>query len=309
MEFKLHRLSDYSDAALLEELRRVAEAVPAGPITRAIFSAHSAASASTVMKRFGGWKEALNAAGLSARYGGHLVTERMRQQPGKTVTQEQAIKELRRISAKLGRQDLTVDDFNAHASFSVAAVRRHFRPWRRALEAAGLIPGQHSRRYSDEECYENLLRVWMHLGRPPQYLEMGSPPSQVGGKAYVRRWKTWIKALEAFADRVNQDDTTPVATLDGGANVVSETPNSPPNEDEGRIRLGLRYRAIVRDNFRCVLCGNSPAIDPTCRLHVDHIHPHSKGGPTAIENLRTLCNSCNIGKGDLTIERGPPTHE
>jgi len=33
-------------------------------------------------------------------------------------------------------------------------------------------------------------------------------------------------------------------------------------------------------------------------LHVDHIQPWSRGGPTVFENLQTLCNSCNLGKSD-----------
>jgi 5-methylcytosine-specific restriction endonuclease McrA len=67
--------------------------------------------------------------------------------------------------------------------------------------------------------------------------------------------------------------------------------------DKREIPLGIRYSVLRRDNFKCVLCGNSPATDPTCVLHVDHIHPSSKGGKTVVENLRTLCEHCNVGKG------------
>jgi len=53
------------------------------------------------------------------------------------------------------------------------------------------------RGYTDEECFENILTVWTHYGRPPMYKEMRLPPSRVGPKAYLR-WGTWLKALEAF---------------------------------------------------------------------------------------------------------------
>lgn len=302
MEFKLHRLSDYSDEALIAELRRVAESVPSGALTRAVFDANARASASTVIKRFGGWKEALEAAGLLSRYGGQPVTDRMRRQPGKSTIRERVIEELRTVASKLGRPDFTVEEFNTHAPFSAGPVRSHFKTWRAALEAAGLRAGTHSIRYSDEECFENLLKVWTHFGRPPRYRDMCSPPSTVGGKAYVGRWGTWVKALEAFVERVNSDSVQDPPTSEPAPATLENKLQSDDERDDRRIRLGLRYRTLVRDSVKCVLCGASPATDPLCKLHIDHVLPHSKGGATALENLRTLCECCNLGKSNLMIE-------
>lgn len=58
----------------------------------------------------------------------------------------------------------------------------------------------------------------------------------------------------------------------------------------------LRYDILKRDGFKCALCGRSA--DDGVKLHVDHIIPVSKGGKTVPENLRTLCDSCNLGKSD-----------
>lgn len=58
----------------------------------------------------------------------------------------------------------------------------------------------------------------------------------------------------------------------------------------------LRYEVMRRDGFRCVLCGASAK--DGARLHVDHIYPVSKGGKTVMNNLRTLCDRCNLGKSD-----------
>lgn len=57
----------------------------------------------------------------------------------------------------------------------------------------------------------------------------------------------------------------------------------------------LRYSIMERDGFRCKLCGATEA--DGAKLHVDHIFPVSKGGRTEPNNLRTLCDYCNIGKG------------
>ena len=57
----------------------------------------------------------------------------------------------------------------------------------------------------------------------------------------------------------------------------------------------MRYNILQRDNFKCQICG-STAQDGV-KLHIDHIKPISKGGRTTPDNLRVLCDRCNLGKG------------
>ncbi len=59
---------------------------------------------------------------------------------------------------------------------------------------------------------------------------------------------------------------------------------------------GLRYSILKRDGFRCCICGSSQA--DGVKLEVDHIIPVSKGGKTIADNLQTLCERCNRGKGN-----------
>ena len=66
--------------------------------------------------------------------------------------------------------------------------------------------------------------------------------------------------------------------------------------ERAKMSDSLRYDILKRDNFRCQICG-STAQDGV-KLHVDHIIPVSKGGRTVTSNLRTLCDRCNMGKGD-----------
>ncbi|MBQ3295380.1 MAG: HNH endonuclease [Erysipelotrichaceae bacterium] len=68
------------------------------------------------------------------------------------------------------------------------------------------------------------------------------------------------------------------------------------------MSAGLRYDVMKRDGFRCVLCGRGA--DNGVKLHVDHILPVSKGGKTVMNNLRTLCSDCNLGKSDKYDESG-----
>ena len=66
--------------------------------------------------------------------------------------------------------------------------------------------------------------------------------------------------------------------------------------ERGEITDSLRYDILNRDHFRCVICGASAR--EGANLHVDHIVPVSKGGKSTRDNLRTLCERCNIGKSD-----------
>lgn len=57
------------------------------------------------------------------------------------------------------------------------------------------------------------------------------------------------------------------------------------------IPMELRWSVFRRDNFTCKRCGRQED------LHADHVVPESKGGPTTLENLQTLCGECNRKKG------------
>ena len=65
-----------------------------------------------------------------------------------------------------------------------------------------------------------------------------------------------------------------------------------------RAKLGasLRYDVLKRDGFRCQICG-ATARDGV-KLHVDHVVPVSRRGQTEHNNLRCLCDRCNLGKSD-----------
>mgnify|MGYP003390720858 FL=1 len=55
----------------------------------------------------------------------------------------------------------------------------------------------------------------------------------------------------------------------------------------GRISDQARQTVILRDGNKCLLCGSKD------NLTVGHIIPISRDGNSDIENLQTLCFSCN----------------
>lgn len=57
------------------------------------------------------------------------------------------------------------------------------------------------------------------------------------------------------------------------------------------VRPHLRAMVYERDGHTCKACGSDED------LTVDHIYPWSLGGTDDMENLQTLCRSCNSSKG------------
>jgi len=300
--FELDRLTEYSEEAILDEIRRVAAVVPDGPLTTTIFEKHSRVGRNTVARRFGSWGKALVTAGLSERWSEQLGSPGAVQAFIHRMTNDEIIGSLRGLADRFGKSELTVAEVEVNLPFGGQTLRNRWGSSRAAFEAAGLSVTNHGRRYTDEECFNNMLEVWTHYARPPQYREMGEPPSSVGGKAYVKRFGTWNKALAAFVDRVNADpDNLSPEMVPATKTADAEQPldvNQGMGRDKREISLGLRFHVLHRDRFKCVLCGDSPPVNPTCVLHVDHIVPWSKGGRTIIENFRSLCGSCNMGRGN-----------
>lgn len=216
----------------------------------------------------------------------------------KTRTKQEILDELHCVSKKIGNATITRELFNEHSKYGYAAVRSTFGSWSNALQEADLKQTKHSKRYTDEECFENLLEVWTYYGRQPKHQEMKQEASKVGAKAYISRWGSWTKALYAFVERVNSDSSDSVISTAPVAEIEKPDLKNISSEDKCDIRLGLRYDVLKRDSCKCVICGQSPATNHNTTLHIDHIVPFSKGGKTNIENLRTLCKDCHLGKSD-----------
>jgi len=58
-----------------------------------------------------------------------------------------------------------------------------------------------------------------------------------------------------------------------------------------------RHRIYTRDNHQCVYCGSKKS------LTIDHVIPRSKGGLNTWTNMVTSCFSCNVKKGDKSLEQ------
>lgn len=307
--FQLNFLDENTDEALVTEIQRVAAVCSGASLSKRMFNTLSGrVSASTICRRFGGWKEALEVASVGHLYNGLLITEKMRKNRiSREMPETDIVAELRRVQSIVGRDVLSVEEFVRLSVIGVGSVRGRFGTWQKACAAAGISQSNHAKRYSDEECFENLAAVWTHYARVPQYLEMNQSPSVVGPKAYVVRWGTWRQSLKAFVDWANAESKSEtlqadISSEDEISAGLKRTVQPVRTEEDCReVRPGLRFKVFMRDRFRCVVCGRSPATHLNIELHADHIVSVHDKGKTALENLQTLCQDCNLGKGKTSI--------
>lgn len=69
----------------------------------------------------------------------------------------------------------------------------------------------------------------------------------------------------------------------------------------------VRQLVYKRDRWTCQTCGATPFHGLRDRrsgaLHLDHINPWSAGGSDRTDNLRTLCESCNMARSNYVTGR------
>ncbi len=212
---------------------------------------------------------------------------------GMSVQELDLIKDMKRVAKQLGKESLTQKEYSAHGQFNVSTIIRRLEGWNNGTAAAGLVPANRQN-ISKSELFENLLNLWQHCGRQPRRSDLAHAPSTISQVPYNRTFGSWTAALKEFVNYANSNEDV---------SVLLEKEQSSQDSRGGRDpSLRLRYKVLVSDNFKCRICGNSPATSPDVRLHIDHIIPWSKGGATDFENLRTLCSRCNLGKGNLSTE-------
>ncbi|MCC6321628.1 MAG: HNH endonuclease [Phycisphaerales bacterium] len=148
----------------------------------------------------------------------------------------------------------------------------------------GIESGQ-PKEYPAAELLEEFERVWTDAGKRPTTRTLHRL-SRISVNAFRNKWGT-VKRLGDLVARYRRGEISRAAVLKaaGKAKRRKEVP------------LGVRWRVIERDGYRCVACGRSPATERGVELHVDHVRAVARGGGNEIANLRTLCSACNMGRG------------
>ena len=209
------------------------------------------------------------------------------------ASDEELVEDLARVALELQSTTLTRAAYDENGRFSSSMVVRRLGSWAVACDRAGLNNGRPDLGHDHSVWMQNIFDLWLLSGRQPTYGDMRSPASRFSPEGYAKRYGTWTDALRAFQAWIDETGSPDEQSL-------SARPDAPDSRHRtGRSpNLRLRWSVLSRDRFTCLSCGRSPANDAGTVLHVDHIVPYSKGGETEEENLQTLCDRCNYGKGD-----------
>ncbi|MCR4321995.1 MAG: HNH endonuclease [Candidatus Brocadiaceae bacterium] len=310
-------IKNITDDQLIADLIQVASQLKSNSLTQKEYKKYGKFGDSIFWHRFGSWSKALAKAGLN------------KSRKKITIKNEELIEDILRVAAELKTDSITRKKYDSHGKFNSDTFRMRFGSWIKTKETAGLSSKRRENpSTSDEDYFKNLEEVWIKLGRQPHFSDMKIPFSKYSGSGYYANFGGWRKALECFIEYINKEETSVVPT-EPSITAISESPRKVINESMAKseqvnttiekltriektksaqkpiiehktkraVSDRLRYRVMRRDEFRCQRCGRTWSSDNI--LEIDHISAWSKGGETTFENLRTLCSSCNRGKGNL----------
>ncbi len=210
----------------------------------------------------------------------------------RNVSDEELIKDLKEVALKLGKDKVTQREYKTLGKYGRRTLITRFGSWNKSLEKAGLSITTR-KNIPEEELFQNLADLWQHFGRQPKFHEVKQPLSKFSVSPYAQRYGSWYNALKAF-----------IATMNGDIIETKQTNNEKNATNNPRsINYRIRFKVMQRDDFKCQICGASPAMQAGVLLHVDHIVPVAKGGQATMDNLQTLCQKCNLGKSDLDMNK------
>ena len=169
-----------SDDFCVAELKRVAELLGRRDLSIPEFTRHGRVSATTVRSRLGGWRRALERAGLEP-------CELTRKSA--LLTEEQCVEELKRVARILGHAEVSCREYKQLGKYSYTRICRAMGGWLLALQKAGLHPASgYKRKLPLPELADSFLRVVIETGRVPTIWQMtrrtGLSTSTLGARRF-----------------------------------------------------------------------------------------------------------------------------
>ena len=298
MEFRLNECHrNISDEELLNDVINTTRNLGLTSLTVDRYSQNGSFHGCTLIRRFGSWKAVLTLCHMDIKSHSFKVS----------ISNDDVIKDVIRVRNIYKKDTITRREYDAYGIFRSSTLIKHGMTWNQILRMCGLRLNV-KRDFTNEDLFAEIERLWIKLGRQPTTTDIKNGASIYSLNTFSRRFGSWRKALVAFVNYVNGDDNNQTGKGGGSmppaTSVRHESGDTPELEftkhkTQREPNLRLRFKVLARDHFKCCSCGASSAKDSSVELHVDHIVPWSKGGETVLENLRTLCSKCNLGKSDL----------
>lgn len=142
---------------------------------------------------------------------------------------------------------------------------------------------------------EGMARAWTAVGQGWVSVHDDISLSiylRIGGNALVEKEIAETRLCDVIAPSECMHD----GAIEVGGFGFVDTQSLPDEAVERRAPTRkLRMQVLKRDNYRCVVCGRKATDHIDLELHVHHLVPWRMYGPTAEENLVTLCGTCHKG--------------
>jgi len=198
----------YSDADLLDEIRRVADVAGAdGAPSLQDFRDHSDIADTTVLRRFDSWNAAVAKAGFEPN------------DPQERIPTEDLIDELQRLHDEVGRAP-KIEEMKGEGEYWPSTYKKRFGSWSEALDAAfdhidaddlyasrmstnPEDPGTPGPHVSAEELIEDLRALADELDRVPTAADVVEEGNHAIA-TYHRRFGWWGEAVEAAFEETDE---------------------------------------------------------------------------------------------------------
>ncbi|MBP3566227.1 MAG: HNH endonuclease [Paraprevotella sp.] len=294
MKYELKiRHRNISNQDLLSDLQFVATRLNKNSLTYSEYDLLGKYDSSTIRRRFGSWKFALDEAQLK-------YTRKNCKKHECCISEEDFIIDVKAIAKKLNRKSITYSEYQKYGKYAINKMTKRLGGWSRVLQLAQLNATPYNlgkgKMISDIALLLEIESMWIKLGRQPTTNDVKNGVSKYSLNSYIRRFGSWSKTLTLFIQFVNataekSEEESSAKTINlAEPTIIHKTRREPSNR--------LKIQVLMRDGNRCRLCGVE-CNDGFHNIHFDHIIPWSKGGETVLENLQVLCNDCNLSKGDM----------
>lgn len=119
------------------------------------------------------------------------------------LAQKRVIDEIKRISEITKSNTVTLSDWKKHGNISENQIWRNFENgWAEAIEIAGLKPDTSTKKKTDDELWEELLRVCTKLDKVPIRRKFDIF-SSFNSSSYTKRWGNWQQVLIKFKEWIS----------------------------------------------------------------------------------------------------------